>query len=203
MPKVVDYKKTKDKIVSEAMNLFLHKGYHSTTLLDISRRCNMGRTTIYKYFENKEGILYYAISQSIKMLRNDLRSIMQLQDVSIIEKIKLVISRVVLEYPKNNRFVALSDLRELCRIGDSEVLAKVREYVQELRNTLKELLQAGMDSKEIKLHDREKMAYTLYAIIESLVLHFSNNQYMVLSDENMILSEQLNTVHILIDGLRA
>ena len=196
VPKIVDYKKTKDKIVSEAMNLFLHKGYNSTTLLDISKRCNMGRTTIYKYFENKEGILNYAISQSIKMLRNDLKNIMQLQDISIIEKIKLVISRVALDYPKKNSFIALSDLRELYKIGDSEVLVKAREYVQELRNTLKDLLQAGMDAKEIRQHDRGKMSYTLYAIIESLVLHFSNN-------ENMVLSEQLNTVNILIDGLRA
>lgn len=196
MPKIVDYKKTKDKIVSEAMNLFLHKGYHSTTLLDISKRCNMGRTTIYKYFYNKESILHYAISQSIKTLRNDFKNILEMKDVSIIEKIKLVISRVVLEYPRNNRFVALSDLREFCKIDDSEVLVKAREYVQELRNILNDLLQAGIESREIRLLDKEKMAYTLYAIIESFVLHFSNN-------DNMVLSEQLNTVNILIDGLRA
>lgn len=196
MPKIVDYKKTKDKIVSEAMNLFLHKGYHSTTLLDISKRCNMGRTTIYKYFNNKESILHYAISQSIKTLRNDFKNILEMKDVSIIEKIKLVISRVVLEYPRNNRFVALSDLREFCKIDDSEVLVKAREYVQELRNILNDLLQAGIESREIRLLDKEKMAYTLYAIIESFVLHFSNN-------DNMVLSEQLNTVNILIDGLRA
>jgi len=196
VPKIVDYKKTKDKIVSEAMNLFLHKGYHSTTLLDISKRCNMGRTTIYKYFYNKESILHYAISQSIKTLRNDFKNILEMKDVSIIEKIKLVISRVVLEYPRNNRFVALSDLREFCKIDDSEVLVKAREYVQELRNILNDLLQAGIESREIRLLDKEKMAYTLYAIIESFVLHFSNN-------DNMVLSEQLNTVNILIDGLRA
>ncbi len=196
MPKIVDYKRTKDMIVNEAMNLFLNKGYHNTTILDISRRCNMGRTTLYKYFRNKEGILYYAISQSIKMLKEDFKNIMELQDVSFIEKIKMVISKVVIEYPKNNRFIALSDLRENWSVDDSKVLVKAGEYARELRNIFNDLLQAGMKSKEIRQHDREKMAYTLYAIIESIVLHFSNNK-------NIALSEQLNTVNILIDGLRA
>lgn len=196
MPKIVDYEKRKDEIVREAIHIFVNRGYYNTTLLDISERCGMGRTTVYNYFKNKDEILRYAVSQSTQMLRGDLKNIIERQDLFIIEKIKLVIARLVLEYPRNNRFVALRDLWTIHKMGDNEVAIRMHEYIQELRNVFKDLLQEGIKSREIKPVDKDKMTNTLYAIIESFVLHFSYNK-------DIVLSEQLDTVNILIDGLKA
>lgn len=61
MPKIVDVEEMKHQIMTEAVHVFIRRGYHSTTFAEIARRCGIGRTTIYQYFKNKEEIFIYAV----------------------------------------------------------------------------------------------------------------------------------------------
>lgn len=55
----VSYRRAKKKaeIISAAVELFNEKGFEKVALLDIAEKINMGRTTIYEYFKNKNEIL--------------------------------------------------------------------------------------------------------------------------------------------------
>jgi AcrR family transcriptional regulator len=44
-------------IIDAALHEFREKGYDQVTLSDIARRANIPRTTIYRYFPNREALL--------------------------------------------------------------------------------------------------------------------------------------------------
>lgn len=49
--------KRRSQITKAALNLFLEKGYHATTIRDIARRSGVNQGSLYDYVQNKEDIL--------------------------------------------------------------------------------------------------------------------------------------------------
>lgn len=196
MPKIVDHDKRKEDITREAMLVFIEKGYYNTNLIDISEKCGIGRTTLYRYFKNKDDIFQYALIRITQTIKNEFKKVMELKDISFIGKIKTLISRLVTEYKKSNMVVALIDYWLIMKRENNPVLSKIHGNIQEIRSVFRQLLVEGIKSKEIRPLDNEKMAITLYALLESLVLHLS-------FDKTGSIDEHLKTVDMLIDGLRA
>jgi AcrR family transcriptional regulator len=48
--------RTRERIVAETLALFARKGFHETTVRDISNAADVSRATLYQYFESKEEI---------------------------------------------------------------------------------------------------------------------------------------------------
>jgi len=63
----------KKNIAEGAEPLFLKKGFHVTTIQDISEASQYSRRTIYKYFESKEEILYFLMIQGLGHLVQGLK----------------------------------------------------------------------------------------------------------------------------------
>ena len=61
---VVDHEQRKVTILENAFALFAEEGYSGVTYQKIADRCGISRTSIYKYFQNKEQIFDYAIKQA-------------------------------------------------------------------------------------------------------------------------------------------
>lgn len=51
----------REQIVSAAVSLFSHRGYFRTTIEDISNQINVGKGLIYRYFKDKNDVLFYAL----------------------------------------------------------------------------------------------------------------------------------------------
>jgi len=51
----------KESILNAAKSAFVEKGYHQTTMHDISSKLNIKRTTLYDYFRSKEEIVFALI----------------------------------------------------------------------------------------------------------------------------------------------
>lgn len=48
----------RERILDEAYELFLMKGFQSTKIIDISEAAGIGKGTVYEYFDSKEEIIY-------------------------------------------------------------------------------------------------------------------------------------------------
>lgn len=48
----------REQILRAALEVFKEKGYANTSIMDIAKRANMGKGTLYLYFKNKEELLY-------------------------------------------------------------------------------------------------------------------------------------------------
>ena len=51
-----DKDKTREMIISRALNLFKHYGYSKTNISDIAMECEMSAGNLYRYFKNKQAI---------------------------------------------------------------------------------------------------------------------------------------------------
>ena len=67
MPKVVpEYKDiAKKKIIDAAYSIFYKKGYHGSTMEDISKEVGVSKASLYSYFKSKDEILQTASNQNL------------------------------------------------------------------------------------------------------------------------------------------
>lgn len=61
MPKIVDSVERRRNIATAAAELFLLEGYNDCSLASVARACGLGRTSLYKYFRDKEAILVHLV----------------------------------------------------------------------------------------------------------------------------------------------
>lgn len=196
MPKIVNYEKKKEEILDKAMKVFINRGYYNTKLSDISSKCGMGRTTLYQYFKNKDEIFYYAINRTIDQLINRIQIIVQDDNLSFIDKIKKIISELAIEYQNNNMIVVLIEIWVIMKRENNEKMKKIYNHIMQIKQRLRDLLNEAIEAKEIKPLDTETMSDTLFSIIQSFLLQSSSNK-------EVNIQKQLNSLNILIEGLRA
>ena len=196
MPKIVDYEAKKRMIMEKAVDLFLIKGVQGTHLVDIAQACHIGRTTIYQYFRNKDQILEYTIQHLFKGLREDVRASVITDEDSAYEKIRKIIPAIVQQYLKNRKMVVLVDLWLILIRENNPLVKQVKIHMEVSRTVFQDLLEQGIRQGEIRQLDARSMAFTLYAMVESFLLH------MALHQENDS-SEHIDSLQILLDGLKA
>ncbi|MCR2045542.1 TetR/AcrR family transcriptional regulator [Anaerosalibacter massiliensis] len=196
MPKIVDYETKKQEIIEKAKEVFAKRGYYNTNLAHISSRCGMGRTTIYQYFKNKDEIFYYSVEDILIDLQEKVEAIIENDNLTFIEKLKKLVFELTSEYEQNYIFVLLAEIWIILKRENNELLSRLRDYTEGLKNSINKLIVQGIEAKEIKSIDSEGMADTIYSFIESFTVQSAFN-----NDINM--QKKLNSVNLLIDGLRA
>ncbi|RQD71370.1 MAG: TetR/AcrR family transcriptional regulator [Tindallia sp. MSAO_Bac2] len=196
MPKIVNYEEKKQLIMKKSIESFLKKGVYGTHLVDIAAACQMGRTTIYQYFRNKDQILEYTIQHLFKELREDLRDSVIEDSDNPYEKIRKLIPAIVKQYLKNQKLIVLVDLWLILIRENNPMVKQLNEHMEESRNVFRGLLEEGMKQGVIRKLNAESMAFTLYATVESFLLHMALHQETEVSDH-------IQSLDILIEGLKA
>ncbi|MCJ8014703.1 TetR/AcrR family transcriptional regulator [Paenibacillus sp. KQZ6P-2] len=57
-----------EKILKAAMQLFMKKGYHATSIDDVAKEANISKGLLYNYYEGKEGLLAAMVDLRIEEL---------------------------------------------------------------------------------------------------------------------------------------
>ena len=96
MPKKVDTEEKKLEIANKAIPVFSEKGYYNTNLKDISKACNMGRTTLYQYFNNKDEIYFYILELGMSFFRMTYDSIKNDESLTNLDKVEKLIEYLVI-----------------------------------------------------------------------------------------------------------
>lgn len=55
----------KEKILEAAMDLFIHQGYHATSISDVAKHAGISKGLLYNYFSGKEGLLAAMVEERI------------------------------------------------------------------------------------------------------------------------------------------
>ncbi|SFH90431.1 DNA-binding transcriptional regulator, AcrR family [Tindallia magadiensis] len=196
MPKIVNYEEKKQMIMKKSMESFLKKGVHGTHLVDIANACKMGRTTIYQYFRNKDQILEYTIQNLFQDLRVDIRETVLDDKDNPYEKIRKLIPAIVKLYLKNQKMIVLVDLWLILIRENNPMVRQLNEHMEETRNIFQGMLEEGIKEGVIRPMNAESMAFTLYATIESFLLHMAIHQ-------EQEVSEHIESLDMLLEGLKA
>jgi AcrR family transcriptional regulator len=127
----------KDKILISARELFLERGYRTTTVDDIARRAGMSKRTLYEKFPSKNAVATEVVDSELKIFRSRMRTIIN-SDEAPLAKLRSL-SRFYLELPSPGiTQIALIDLqRELPDLWgrvtavEEQVLGEMRQVIDE------------------------------------------------------------------------
>ncbi|MCF6465714.1 TetR/AcrR family transcriptional regulator [Clostridium sp. Cult2] len=195
MPKIVDYESKKQEIIEKARIVFAKRGYRNTNLSHISKKCGMGRTTLYQYFNNKDEIFYHTMGLTLEEIKSQVQVIVVNNQLTFVEKLKEIIHQLTDEQKHNNTFILLLEVWLVLKRENNDTLEKLKEYTKELKMVIEELIKEAIIAKEIKPIDSKSLAETIYTFIETFTLQRTSN--------NLDAKVKVESLNLLIDGLKA
>jgi AcrR family transcriptional regulator len=163
----------KKKMLEIASALFWEKGYHGTSMRDISQSYNCRPANIYNFFKNKETILYEFLSEQMKILNSQIKHLDENQTLKPIEKLRYLISKhlkVVLAYSKSSGSLFDVGLENLSPIYRKKVVGLRDEYDQILRK----IIQTGINTGDFAPIDVKLAAANIASMIVRTVIWFSS-----------------------------
>ena len=128
MPRKVkaEAEKTRARILTSALSLFVEKGYEKTTFTDIAARLKMTKGAVYWHFESKERLLVELVEEALMKFRRQLEELMPHGELTFLKVADMMIQNAVKmsNDPKGAAFFRLMK----CQIKWSDdSMAKVRE----------------------------------------------------------------------------
>ncbi len=107
---------TSQKILNMALKLFVKKGYHGTSISDISKATKLTKGAIYFHFKNKDALLKSVLQEFERMYLNKMIEEVESQEGRAIDKMRHLL-RFSLNFVPNNEDLCISLLNlstELC-----------------------------------------------------------------------------------------
>jgi TetR/AcrR family transcriptional regulator len=152
----------RQKIMVAAEELFAEKGFAATSIREISARAGVNSAMIYYYFEDKQGlyrsIVDFCSNETYRML---LRAFKGRRDPA--EQLK----EFCVEYARAhylNRDIVKIIHREMFSNGE-DLSDFVRLYFRKTLDTVKDILERGIDNGRFRKVDMELTAATLFGLI--------------------------------------
>ncbi len=194
MPKIIDYEEKRLEIASDAIEIFAKKGYYQTNLKDIAKATGMGRTSLYKYFRNKDEIYYYIVKRAYVFFEEQVDRVLAL-DLPNLDRLERLLEYLVKNLDESivsNRFL---DFWMVIHRTDQELEDEIFRLSDQILNRVEMLLKRAKDAGEILPSINGKaLASMLLAVVESLAI--------LMGDETPTIDEYLETMHILLNGIK-
>lgn len=156
---------TRQKLIEVARDLFAHKGLEATTMNDIAASSGRGRRTLYTYFRNKEEIYYAVIEEELDHLSEKMDEVASM-DVEPEEKLfYLVYSHlsIIRDTVSRNGSLRAEFFRNIWKVE------KVRkQFDEEERRILQQVLQEGVDKKRFRIDNVDLMVDIIHYSLKGL-----------------------------------
>ncbi|MCK8825385.1 TetR/AcrR family transcriptional regulator [Fuchsiella alkaliacetigena] len=164
----------KKQIIEAAIDIFSKKGSAETTMQEVAEEAGVGKGTIYRHFDNKEGLVSALIKFGIDELTAEIiKNIKDIDDP--VKKLEGLIDTKLEFYNQNHSFCKFL-MRELWGYKD-----KFEENIREVRMNhtvlIEEIIAAGVETGDFKEVNIETAAVALIGMVNINVLH-----YFVFSD---------------------
>lgn len=164
------FRNSRERILEGAAVAFARKGFHGTSLREISRECGLEQPSIYHHFHSKENLFRKALVATHLMILNDIRS--------RIVKDKGLRGEVV------SVFMAIADIArqfpDRAKLPFSLVYSAPENLVQEYTNhygaQYRKLLEAAVDRNPPNKNAELKLSL-LVDLLHSLILSCSSSRF--------------------------
>ena len=182
-------RKTCQKIMDAAREVFSEKGFNSVTVKDIAKQAQIGHGTFYLYFQDKKAIFY----KLLEMVEDDLYTAFEggvdldidyAEGLSAYRALRKDISAVFESFKRNYDIIRLC--RELASL-DSEFADKYYKIRLRLIERSERIIQMTALAKHV---DSKIAAVSISALIEGAVEEWLNetNPHRIEMDQDKLLS---------------
>ncbi|MGQ9703739.1 MAG: TetR/AcrR family transcriptional regulator [Actinomycetota bacterium] len=187
-----------NQIKEAALKLFSRKGFHHTTITDISEAAGLGKGTIYWYWKSKEELAFSLVEDMLSAFVELLERAVGweggfrkkfdclLEEVTKLYRLKKEHCRLLWKFRADRHY-----------IFDQEYVRKVTSYYLRMRKAIAALVREGMDEGALRRADPDKLSLAMLGIAEGLELEWLENE------EDFDIGEGLRLVfRALLDGLK-
>jgi len=151
----------------KADELFRQYGFGKTTVADIAQELGMSPANIYKFYASKDAIVQASADRSLTLIRQKVSSVVQARQSvqKRLEGIVLVVFRFHQDLFRNERQIFKMVIQ-----AHEEAWQSIENYNAFLFQTVKELLEEGMASGELRSVDSSALTTALLDALH-LALH--------------------------------
>ncbi len=159
--------KTKRKIFETSMKLFAEKGYDATSIEEITATVGVAKGTLYYHFSSKEEIFNFLIEEGMKLLQNsiDIKTAKYDNYIDKIKAIVLIQIKIIMKY-EDLITILLSQFW-----GNEARNQKCQKHIYEYINKIEEIVQEGINKKQIKKGNPKVIASEIYGLICSTLIY--------------------------------
>ncbi len=182
------------QIIDESIKIIDKKGIQGLTIKNLSKAIGISEPGIYRHFESKTEILINILN-NFKEMALGLSSIMETYNVSAIEKMRFMFSKLFEMFPENPSIVSVIFSEEIFK--NEEVLKnKIAEILNLNTQTIEKIIAKGQAEKNVREDiDEESLALLAMGSIRLLVKKWDlNNHNFDLSAEGEKLINVLSKV---------
>lgn len=142
-----EQQRRRKEIFDASVHLFLEKGFHETSMREVARAANVGKSTLYDYFQSKDEILVSYFEDEIKKITKRAQEIMQ-QNYGVTEKLKKIMFMHLTYLVENkNTFLKLSVEAQRLSIESQAQIQSNRHAYQDM---LRALIEEGIRREELR-----------------------------------------------------
>lgn len=176
---------TKDFILQKASPIFNRKGYGATSLSDLTKVTKLTKGAIYGNFESKEDLGVKAFQYNIKKVLKPLSVELKKKD-NAIDKL-FVLTNFYREYYDIAVHFGGCPVLNVATDSNSvnpKLFEAVKKIAKELESNLTQIIQDGINKKEVKRNVNAKMvAKNIYSMIEgSVFMAFMHKDKVYISE---------------------
>ncbi|MEN0588584.1 TetR/AcrR family transcriptional regulator [Kurthia gibsonii] len=178
------------EILVAANKSFTLFGYKATTMDQVARMANVGKGTIYTFFENKDVLFQEIVMGMIEEMKNEAERIIN-PNVSFLENAHQILMKLLQFRDVHKLYAKLVEEGHALRTPQVEnVLKKIEN---EILTYISSKIQIAIDKKEIKPCNPEHVAYLVFKVYLSFVVEWSETHDEEL-DEHTIVDLFKNTL---------
>ncbi len=158
-------KKTREKFIEVARQLFARKGVENTTMNDIASASDKGRRTIYTYFKSKREIFNAVIDNESEQLLHRLRLILA-KPVSPEEKLKEYVEcrlQTMREIVSRNGSLRAGFFQDVRKVDRARAIITRKEAA-----LLIEILNEGIETGDFRIRNVKECALVIVNAIHGL-----------------------------------
>lgn len=173
----------KQEILNAATKSFSLFGYKATTVDQVAKIANVGKGTIYTFFENKEQLLHFAVKNLIEEMRQEADRAINSNNNFMTNAHSGLMK--MLEFRERHQLFAklLEEERQLATPEVKHMLAQIEdEFVSYLAN----FIETGIEKGEIQACDSKLVAYLLLKAYKALIVDWENTYGEPLDEQSIL-----------------
>ena len=169
---------TQDRILKQAMRLFLEKGYHGTSIDEITRAAGITKGALYWHFESKEDLLKKITEEFENRFLNEMiHAVREVKGGALDKLEKYVRFNSAFAYYNRELCVSFTTLAAELVGAHHEIEPKIRQIYTKYQKFLADLISHGKREKIFRNQiDSNLAALAIIAFHDGILLQWSMNR---------------------------
>lgn len=163
-------KAVREGIINAAREVFARYGFRKTTMDDIAKAARKGKSSLYHYFESKDDVFRAVVEKEGNILEREIERALEKEDTPQTKLMTYTVKRMEILNRVANFYSAFQD----DYFENYGFIQKLRKKSDEWElNTIKNILQEGVDKKLFCIKDLELSAYAIVTTMKGLEYHWA------------------------------